>query len=93
MKEYLSLDDTCILISDGKQEELFCCKLSIGANAFYHYGEKGLKPDVIVVVNAFEYSGEEILEFEGIRYAITRVYERNDGLLELTGTRKAGIQV
>ena len=41
----------------------------------------------------FEYSGEEILEFEGIRYAITRAYERNDGLLELTGTRKAGIQV
>lgn len=92
MKQNLSLDDTCVLIAGERQEEIYCCALSISRNAFYHYGEKGLKPDILLAVNDFEYSGEEILEFEGIRYAITRTYERPDGLIELTGTKKAGLQ-
>ena len=90
MKERLSLDDVCILISGDKQEVLFCHKLSVGANAFYHYGEKGLKPDILLAIHTEEYAGEEIMEFNGVRYAITRTYERPDGLVELTGTRKAG---
>ena len=45
--------------------------------------------DVILAVQELEYTGEEILEFEGIRYAVTHVYKRDDGLVELTGTKKA----
>ena len=92
MNDTLSLDDVCILIADETQQEIFCKELSIDRRAFYGYGEKFLRPDVLLAVNAFEYSGEEIMEFEGIRYAITRTYERFDGLMELTGTKKAGLQ-
>lgn len=92
MKSELSLDDICTLISGEIETEIFCCSLSVGAKAFYGFGEKALKPDIILAINDFEYDGEEIMEFNGIRYAITRTYDRKDGLIELTGTRKAGLQ-
>ena len=92
MNEILSLDDVCILISGERTQEIFCKELSVDRRAFYGYGEKFLRPDIVLIANTFEYSGEEIMEFEGIRYAITRTYERSDGLIELTGTKKAGLQ-
>ena len=92
MKENVSLDDVCILIAGERQEEVFCHSLSVSLGAYHRYGEKGLKPDVILAVHELEYSGEEVLEYEGVRYAITHTYRRDDGLIELTGTEKAGLR-
>ncbi len=91
MKQNLSLDDVCILIAGERQEEIFCRSLSISLGAYHKYGEKGLKPDVILAVHVEEYAGEEIMKFQGAYYAITHTYKRDDGLIELTGTEKAGL--
>lgn len=90
-KNSISLNDSCILIGKTDNNEVWCGRISVGSNAFYHYGEKGLKPDLILAIHVEEYAGEEFVEFEGIRYEITRTYERPDGLVELTGTKKAGL--
>ena len=72
--------------------EVWCGRLSVSTNAFYHYGEKGMKPDIILAVHVEEYAGEDIMKFQGNYYAITHVYKRDDGLIELTGTEKAGLR-
>ena len=36
VKQNLSLDDTCVLIAGERQEEIYCCSLSISLGA-YHY--------------------------------------------------------
>jgi len=92
MKQNLSLDEVCILIAGERQEEIFCRSLSISLGAYHRYGEKGLKPDVILAVHELEYGGEEVMEFEGVRYAITHTYKRDDGLIELTGEERAGLR-
>jgi len=92
MKENLSLDDVCTLIAGERQEEIFCCSLSISLGAYHRYGEKGLKPDIILAVHELEYGGEEVMEYEGVRYAITHTYRRVDGLIELTGEERMGLR-
>lgn len=91
-KNSVSLNDECFLINGEQKTAVWCGRISVSAASFYGYGEKLLRPDTILVVHLEEYNGEEIMEFEGLRYAITRTYERSDGLVELTGTRKAGLQ-
>lgn len=91
-KNFVSLNDSCSLIGPKQSTTVWCGRLSVSTAAFYHYGEKGLKPDILLAIHTEEYAGEEIMEFNGVRYAITRTYERPDGLVELTGTRKAGLQ-
>lgn len=91
-KNSVSLNDECTLIGKDRETEVWCGRLSVSANAFYHYGEKGLKPDIVLAVHVEEYAGEEIMKFQGNYYAITRTYERQDGLIELTGTEKAGLR-
>ena len=88
----IAMNDRCILINGEKETVIWCGRMSVSTAAFYGYGEKMLRPDILLAVHTEEYSGEEIMEFEGIRYAITRTYERFDGLMELTGTKKAGLQ-
>ncbi len=92
MKERLSLDDVCILIAGERQEEVFCCSLSISLGVYHRYGKKGPKPDVTLAVHELEYGGEEVMEFEGVRYAIKHIYKRDDGLIELTGEERMGLR-
>lgn len=90
-KKSLALNNECTLMGE-KETVVFCAVLSVGENAFYGYGEKSLRPDKILAVRIEEYNGEEKMRFGDKTYAITRSYERSDGLVELTGTEKVGLR-
>lgn len=74
---------------------LLADKRSITRSEFYNAAQAGMQPEIVFIINRFEYSGEEIVEFEGVRYAVIRTYESNpssgtavDETLELVCTRK-----
>ena len=89
----LSLDQVLTLVANDKSErEIFCAPLQISMAEFYKAGEQGLKPEIKAAIDREEYNGEQVMIFEGEKYAVLRSYERSDGLLELTGTRKVGLR-
>lgn len=53
-------------------------------------GQRGLKPEFMLSMFAYDYQGEELAEVDGVRYGIYRTYRNND-LVELYMEKKGGI--
>lgn len=74
----------------GNQEKavtrktIMCSVQSTTRMEYYNYGDAELRPEYVATVNACEYSGEVDCEFKGKQYKITRVYQDDRDLIELT---------
>lgn len=53
-------------------------------------GQLGISPELFLVVSAFDYNGELLLEYNGQKYRIYRTYIRNGNETELYCTYAAG---
>lgn len=69
-----------------KEERLkvFCRRRSLTRSEFYQANQAGLRPSLVVDVRSFEYSGQELAEFEGKRYRVLKTYPVGLEILELT---------
>lgn len=63
---------------------IYCGLKSIGRTEFYNAIAHGLKPELIFNINKFEYSGEQLIEFEGKKYKVIRTYSNDLEKIELT---------
>lgn len=63
---------------------------SVSSQEFFRGGEMGIKPEFIVKVWNTEYNGETLLEFEGKRYIIYRMYLEDSGRCELYCQKDVG---
>ena len=63
---------------------ILCGKKSVGRNEFYNAAVTGLKPEIILVVHGYEYNGEQVVKFEGVRYRVIRTYANDFEEMELT---------
>lgn len=72
-----------------KERTILCQELSLYSSEFYSAATVGLKPEVKVAINYFEYEGEEEIIFKGQHYYILRTY-RADDYLEITAGDKIG---
>jgi len=66
---------------------ILCALNSVGRNEFYSGATAGLRPEYIFTVHAYEYGGERIVEFEGVRYRVIRTYQTGTEEIELTAER------
>ena len=100
------MDDVAFLISaisNGRDEigqelpstavrtEIYCKQKSIKQSEFYQASQAGLKPEFVIETSMFDYSGEEIIEVDGVLYKIYRTFERDDEIIELYCIQKAGV--
>jgi len=71
--------------------KVYCTVQSITRSEAYQAKGIGLNPEYrLVLSHSFEYKGEKLCDFNGIRYAIIRTYmDENDGI-ELTIQRTEG---
>ncbi|MDO3680563.1 phage head closure protein [Paenibacillus ehimensis] len=69
---------------------ILCDKKSASRSEFYNAAAAGLRPEFVLVVHAYEYSGEQVVEFEGSRYRVIRTYATGFEELELTCERVIG---
>ena len=53
---------------------VLCGLKSVSRNEFYSAAVNDLKPEHVFVVHGYEYDGQKIVEFEGIRYRTIRTY-------------------
>lgn len=61
-------------ITTEKENTIFCKKQSVTRSEHYAAMQSGYKPEIVFVVNHFEYNNETLLNFEGKRYRVLRTY-------------------
>lgn len=66
---------------------VLCGLKSVGRTEFYNAAATGLRPELVFVVHGYEYNGEQLVEFEGVRYQVIRTYQVDFEELELTVER------
>lgn len=57
-----------------RRKKVFGLKKSVRQTEFFEAASRGFKPEVMVEVNSFEYSNEDVCELEGQRFRIYRAY-------------------
>lgn len=64
---------------------------SIYRDEFYQAAAVGLRPAAVLVIFAGDYTGEKLVEWQGITYAVTRTYQApGSDDLELTISERLG---
>ena len=69
---------------------IYCEVQSVTRSEFFEAGRNGLNPEYVFTVFFADYSGEEIVEYGGKRYAIYRTYLGKNDNLELYAQREGG---
>jgi SPP1 family predicted phage head-tail adaptor len=54
--------------------DVLCDVQSVTRSEHYSAAANGLKPEIVFVVNKFEYDGQKEVEFENKRYKVDRAY-------------------
>lgn len=67
---------------------ILCEVRSATRTEFYEYGDNENRPEYVVTINACEFDNEKVAEFRGHQYRITRTYEVDRDLMEITLSRK-----
>lgn len=65
---------------------------SVYQNEFFKAEESGIRPQGIIVMSAFDYSGEAELQIGNSRYTIYRTYEVGTDKIELYYGQRVGDQ-
>lgn len=81
-------------VDQETKTEVFCDVRSITQTEWFEAGRAGIQhPAFIFIINRNEYSGEQIVEYEGQRYGVYRTYAAKNEDLELHCEAKGGIHV
>ena len=63
---------------------------SVSQREFYEGGRAGLNPEFKMTMFAYDYAGEQVLEYMGRTLSIYRTYQVNPDVVELYCSRKQG---
>ena len=63
---------------------------TVSASEFFNASQIGLNPDIQFTMFAPDYNGETIIECNGFRYAVYRIYRASSDKMELYAQREAG---
>lgn len=67
---------------------VYCDLRSVTRTEFYSSAQAGLNPSDVFVIRAYEYNGENEVEFMGDRYAVIRTYRTDEETIELICEKK-----
>lgn len=78
-------------IQSERYNEVYCKMDSVSRDEWYSAGRLGLKAQYRFTISLADYGGEEILEYQGKRYAVYRTYNVNNDHIELYVERQVGV--
>lgn len=92
------------LISETKQQngikewnavetkrKVFANVKSVTSTEFFSAGQIGLSPEFRFTMFGHDYAGERIVEYNGVRYAVYRVYQATTDTMELYVQKEVGV--
>lgn len=69
---------------DPIETPIYCGLRSVGRSEFYNAAVTNLRPELVFVIHAYEYSNQKLVRFEGVDYRVIRTYSTSFEELELT---------
>lgn len=88
IKNNYSYNDAGDKVKNEIKTPILCDVRSSTRAEFYDYGDNENRPEYVATINTFEFDNEKVAEFRGNKYRITRTYEVDRDLTELTLSRK-----
>jgi hypothetical protein len=62
-------------ISSEERLNILCDVASITRSEHYAAASHGIKPEIVFIINQFDFGKQSMVEFEGERYKVIRVYK------------------
>ena len=91
IQETHSRNDYGVDITTETSRTVFCSLKSVNRSDFYSAGQAGFALDHVFVTDPINYNGEQLAEYLGTRYEITRVYQASIDKLEIYAGHKVGV--
>lgn len=84
-------DANGIMQASETEKQVFCNVQSVSASEWFEGGRSGLNPVYRLTMFEPDYDGQEIVRFNGVRYAVYRTYHAKDNNIELYVQKEGGI--
>ena len=84
-------DQNGIMQASETEQRVFCNVHSVSASDWFEGGRSGLNPVYRFTMFEPDYNGEEIVKFNGVRYAVYRTYHAKDNNIELYVQKEGGV--
>ena len=78
-------------IASETRRKVYANVKSVTATEFFSAGQIGLSPEFRFTMFGPDYAGERIVEYNGVRYAVYRVYQATTDTMELYVQKEAGV--
>lgn len=69
------------------ETEVLCKIRSVGRTEFYQAQQAKLNPEIVFIVKAYEYSGQDTVKYQSERYKVIRTYQSDFEEVELVCER------
>lgn len=66
------------VIDTQERTDILCEVESVTRNEFYNAAKVDMQPEMVFVINRYDYSGESEVEYEGQLYDVIRSYKPNN---------------
>lgn len=66
------------------EDEIFCNEKSVRASEFYQAQAIGMKPEIVLEVNAIDYDKQKYVLYDEEEYKVLRTYKTSPERIELT---------
>lgn len=77
-------------VSTEQMRKVYANVSSVSASEYFNASQIGLNPEIRFTMFAPDYDGELIVELNGIRFSVYRIYRATTDKLELYAQREAG---
>ena len=74
-REYTK-DDIGNSIPDESKTIVYADEISVTRSEFYNAKVDGLRPEKVFRIRRYEYDGQDLVEYDGIRYQVIRAYSQ-----------------
>ena len=78
-------------IASETRRKVYANVKSVTATEFFSAGQIGLSPEFRFTMFGPDYAGERIVEYNGVRYAVYRVYQATTDTMELYVQKEVGV--
>lgn len=93
ISEAYTEDEYGVLKPTPTKRKVYCNVSSVSASEWFEGSRSGLNPEWRFSMFAYDYQGEEIVEFSGAQYSIYRTYHARDDVIELYAELRKGVQI
>ena len=88
--ESFTQDDYGVMVPSEEETSVFVAVNSVTGQEWFEGGRNGLNPQYRFTMFSHDYSGEKIIEYEGVRYSVYRTYQKSIDEIELYCELKKG---